>query len=302
MTAASPLVPKGISHAPDIAGLPPDARRAHHRRALQSIAFHRGIDGVAEYKLAHPDAAPIRVNMSAVAYAPKPRGYADAMADTVTEWFRSEAALAASNRADVDRLNSHFGQGRFHADTHFSKPLPASLRQRIAKVFQDAGATLPPAAQTMSAVRQAVRAFKAQSLSGARPFGSIGTRTDDMLTIGGQSYAISTNGKRECIRFRLNGEVRRLYLDDVLAIANLLAAPSETPAITYYVSNIGECDYSPETVPHDPLRGVEIGECDYSPGDCDYSLSERIRRLAAANRQAPALPTGRDPLELDGPD
>ena len=304
---------------------PQDDRREQHRRALQSIAFHRGIEGVAEYKLEHPDAAAIRVNVNALAYAPKPKGYGGAITAIVKDWFRSDAALAAPNRADVERLNSQFGKGRFPVGSHFSKPLSPGLRHRIAKLFEGEGATLPEAAETMTAVRQAVRAFKAQALAGAMPFGGIGTRTDDTLTIAGQSYAISRNGKRECIRVRINGNVRRLYLDDVLAIASLLGAPGETPPITYYISNMGECDYFPETTSADPLQGVPAGDCDYSPGECDYlpsalpevpgdcdysttgpppddglTLTERIRRLAANRPQTLAPSTGRDPLELDG--
>ena len=309
-----PLVPAGISHDVDLSGMTQGQRQRHHTRQLGRIAFYDGKNGVDAYKQRHPEAGQHRVNLNALAYVQKPPGYSDAIANMVGHWFDSDTALAATNGSDVDRLNARLGTDRFDRRNHFSKPLPPAVRKQLASIFQRRGAALPSSAKTMSAVRQAVRSFKAGSRPSAEAFGKVGTRAGDTLSIGSRAFTVSRNGNRECI-WITGDKRRRVYLDDILAIADLL--DGEDGCSPYPVYNtVRDRHYLPETADPAPVTedvsrrsSLAAVRADPAPADRHYDDEqtplpptradlERLaaERLAAAHVEAAAA--GCDILEL----
>ena len=144
MTNNTGLLPEGISHTPDLSGLSRAERLEHHRRQLQTIAFHEGVNGAASYRSQYPEAHGVLVHNSPRAYIPKPRGYAAYLATMVDRWFDSNIALEQTNKADVERLNDALGC-TFDPDKHFSRALtPANLR-RLCEVCAKRGLHIDPA-------------------------------------------------------------------------------------------------------------------------------------------------------------
>ena len=288
MTDHKTLVPDGISHELDLSGMKPEQRQKHHAEQMRVIGFYQGKDGIDDYRRRHPDAKAL-VELKSLAYLPKPSGYPDALASMIDCWFVSDLALSATNGADVARLNAKLQTDRFNTGNHFSKPLSASILKKLSAVFEQHGASLPATAKTMSAVRKAVRAFKAGDNINAKPFGTVGTRNGDTLIIGGHSYKVSRNGTRECIRLTVGGNKRRLYLDDILAVAGLLAGGEPGNPSNYLLhSNIGERAYSSEIASEpDPLDNIS-GRTGLT-ADSDDGVSRRTG-LFASRHGRPALP------------
>lgn len=308
-----PLVPEGVSHDADLSGMTPGQRQRHHTRQLGQIAFYDGKNGVDAYKQRHPEAGQHRVNLNAIAYVPKPSGYSDAVANMVGHWFDSDTALAATNKADVHRLNARLETDRFDPGSHFSKPMPPALRKRVATIFEQRGATLPPSVKSLSAVRRAVRAFKAGSLSTARAFGSVGSRTGDTLAIGRRTFPIVRHGDHECIRVTAGGKTQRIALDIVEAILSGLpdeiGGGNSAPIIIY---NIADVVHGPEIAQAAPLAETICGRTCPAPEPLENSaadvvhgpasppsLADRIRALRAVPAlPSPAVAADRDPLEI----
>lgn len=306
------LVPIGIGYDTPLSKISDTDRMKHHVKQLQAAAFHQGLDGVRRYRQAHPEAANLQVNINALAYSAKPAGYDAALLAMAAKWLTDDDAVAESNRADVERLNARFGKDRFNPDNHFSKPLSAGRLAKFKALFLEHGVHLDTDRDgTPSKVKAAAKAARGR-ISIDRYVGPGLTVSGGKLAMGGESYAVSKNGNRECIRVRINGTVRRLYLDELGWIADRLIGNhggEPDPSPTYSLRSIGECDYSAETDNLAPIGGDGPLECDYSPpsspGDCDYSpppvsLSDRIAALVA--KQTPSPPawdgTGEDPLNL----
>jgi hypothetical protein len=313
METTTPLVPEGISHNCDTSGLSPEDRLKHHTRQLRSVAFHRGVSGVAEYKERYPDAAPIRVDLKPLAYTSKPKGYGDQLANIVAGWFISDTALAATNRADVARLNARLGTDRFDPDRHFSKSLSPSVLRKIAAVFAQEGAHLDANANTMAKVRRAVKAAKASADPAAVPFAGVGCRSGDRVTIGRHTFRIEVHNELECIRLVANGSRVRLRLDAVAELISLAGLRSDNPgaAPNYLLCNsTRELAPSRETHPlPDPLEDIPPGKWPRNPAADETpllrewapdALGERIRVLTASREagETARLPDGVDPLEL----
>lgn len=320
MDAPPSLVPTGISHDIDLTQLTADQRRAHHIQQLRRIAFQTGADGIAAYKLKHPEAAPIRVNVNALAYSPKPQGYDAAILDRVTQWLASDIALAATNREDVDRLNTTLETARFNSANHFSKALSPSLLARVASVCVSHGTVIQPRpGMTMGQVRQSIRAARSSGATAAQPFGNVGSRTGNALTIGGRIFTVGKHSDRECISVTAGGVTQRVSLASVAAICAGLLDSTGAGSISHYPlrSRTGEpcpdavgaergtappnwrtlpADTSPDA---NPVYGRTLPDAD--PIDPEpLTLSEKIRRLAAALPvDTPATAGRTDPLELD---
>lgn len=313
MAALPSLVPEGATDDIDLTRLTQDQRTAWYVTQLRPIAFYQGKDGVDAFKRRHPEADTIWTDIKTVAYAKKPPGYPKAVTGMVTRWFDSPAALASTNADDVQRLNDRFQTDRFDPASHFSKPLPPSLLREIGEVFRQRGFTFDPsAANTLSKVRAAARARQANTAPDAAPFGTIGSRTGETLTIGGAALRVTLNGKRECVVRVVEGRKHRLYLDDMLAFADLFGA-GPSPCNGMYTT--ADQDYLPETPQIDPLADLPaptseppailsrsgLNEAAADPIDPEpLSLSDKIRRLAAALPAiAPAVTPGANPMELD---
>lgn len=310
-----PLVPLGISHDVDLSGMTPGQRQRHHTQELRSIAFYRGKDGADAYRKRHPDAQSIRLNLNALAYAPKPTGYGAAVESMVSHWFDSDTALAATNKADVERLNARLETDRFDPGSHFSKPMSPALRKRVAAIYERRGATLSPSVKTLSAAKRAVRAFKAGSLPGAMAIGSVGRRTGDALAIGQRTFPIVRHGDRDCIRVTAGGKTQRVTLDIIEAILSGLpdGVGGEVSPLTTTCS-IAEVVHGPEIASDDALADTICGRncpqpepirksaADVVHGPTDPSppsLSDRIRALRAPPAlPGPIVPADRDPLEI----
>lgn len=315
-------MPEGVSYEVDLSGITPGQRQRHHTQELRRIAFYQGIDGVTAYKARYPEAKSIRVDSHPRAYAPKPSGYTAAIIALVALWFDSGAALAASNRDDVLRLNAKLGT-TFDPDRFFSRALAPSLRKAITELFAQRGAHIEPAAiKSMSQVRQAVRSAKAKAAPEGRPFAGIGTRTEQTLTMGSNSYRIEQHKGRDCIRITHDGVTQRFYLGNLQVLlsglAGVQAGASVPPPICIYTGEIvpstetgssGVANEVAGTSPHRDSHISESGSLSPSHGAVldPLTLSDRLAKLradetaretAAAERLVAARADGRDPLEI----
>lgn len=319
-------LPAGLHHMDEdekaLAIMPSlDDRMKYHTKRLRSIAYISGAEGLAAYKSKHPEARkllakPGNPSVSRI----KPAGYDAYLANLATRWLSSDTALAATNTADVQRMNAHFATTRFNPAKQFSLGLGKGAKAAIEQAFNARGFPLDTSAiKTMSDVRRAAKAANAR-IALDRQIAPGVTVSDGKLTMGCDTYAITHNGCRECIRPRINGTVRRLHLDEIGWLAGRLAglpvAECRNDILLYpSIEDMGERDYLPETVTLPPLADDQTGECDYSPvavtGERDCSpytetkagptepltLTERIAALKPYSPVYAADPDA-DPLAL----
>ena len=248
-----------IAAAAEAANLPKLERMKQHRKSLRTIGFYQGLDGVAEYKLQFPEAETIRVDVSTVAYSPKPAGYSEYLVNLAERWLGSSIAAAASNRADVEQLNERFGTA-FPPGKHFSEPLSTGRRKKIKVMFAKHGFPLDiTKAGTMSKVRGLAKATKALT-SLERRVCNAGVIDGTLLVMGNQHFPIERNGNRDCIRVTINGKRRRFYLDELEWLAALLAKDWADPLMTTTVRSMGELAYEAPAPDLAPPGGEEISE------------------------------------------
>jgi hypothetical protein len=307
MTTEKSLVPAGISHDIDLSKLTPADRMKHHTKQLNTIARFDGLNGVQAYQARYPETASLRMEGRHIMYAPKPSGYIAAITGMVDLWFDSAIALAATNRADVELLNCKLGTA-YDPDRFFSRKLTPSIRKRLEEIFNKRGAVLPERATSITAVRQAVKAYRSGTASNVKPFGAVANRTPRTLTIGTRAFAIETHKGREGIRLSMNGKRERVSL---AAIKELLSGletegSKNEPRPSMYI-HTRELAPSPETE-------QETGLCD-TPGASSHqhshisndpadaaapSPSDRIKKLIAAQQRVLTAWDGHgpDPLEL----
>ncbi|MEQ8411425.1 MAG: hypothetical protein RIC51_05210 [Erythrobacter sp.] len=324
MQYQSQPLPSGADFPPGFDNLPRQERFKIHRRNIQAILPKQGSEGVARYKRQHPEAAEVRTQPgNPRAYLSKPAGYTDAIASMVDLWFNSAAACGETNTADVARLNEKLGSSLVPAN-HFNSTLSKGRKERLAKVFAAHGAHYDPARlTTLSKVREAVKAARLEAEPDTTAFGSIGRRSGHRLFVAGQEYAIVKHGSRECIRPRIGGKKQRVYLDQLLWIADLLKAgdtPGDlSPSLRSNYVERAHLEDEGASGSSSPRRlGPEQGEAPGSPGEWaqddhepesdktepeapeSMSLSDRIRNLSAArHRNAESGSDDVDPLELN---
>ncbi len=282
--AASEVVLPGLSTA---------ERLKVHRIALRGIGRQLGLDGVAAYKAKHPEAHSIRVNVDALAYSHKPKGYDDYLVQLVERWLTNNDALTSTNVVEVGLLNERFSS-LFDPAKHFSQPLSNSRLKKIKAVFSRHNFPLDTAkATTMSKVREAAKAVRAR-INSDRPFGNVGTISGSTLVIGQQTFAIELNGKRECIRVVVGNNRPRFYLDGLEWLANLMTIESDHLSHTT-ISSIGELPYPAETTEIKPDEQGETLDLSYGRG----SLDDRLAALKGDDAPASDVcPDGVDPLTL----
>ncbi|MBD2841507.1 hypothetical protein [Erythrobacter rubeus] len=229
MNDQSPSLTSDINFPPGFDSLPRKEREKVHRRNIQAILPRQGTEGAERYKKRYPEAAQVRYQLgNPRAYLPKPAGYTAAIASMVEHWFNSRTACAETNTADVKRLNAKL-ESSFVPTNHFNTSLSPARKERLAKVFADNGSHYDRTRlNTLSQVREAVKAAHREADPDTKPFGNIGRRKGNKLLLAGQEYTITKHGSHECIRPRINGAKRRLHLDDLLWMAGLLQA-DDTP-------------------------------------------------------------------------
>jgi hypothetical protein len=297
-----------------LAELPALADRLnYHTKRLRIIQFVSGTEGVRAYKTKFPEAKGILTRATTIAFQPKPKGYSDFLCGLVDRWFRSDAALAETNKSDVERLNRSLHPRAFNPANHFSKPMSRSLLEKLAEVFAENGSHLDISRPlTMAKVRAAVKSAKVQRSAG-KPFGSFGHIRDDHLTIGTQSFRIEQHNGHDCIRIMVNGSRVRLRLDALEqamgSLSQAIGNPDKSLPLSSIENRKGEVAPAPEGVPDtDPLNETlqetwppplaSPGELTPKPTE-PSSLSDRIAALRAAEHSYhPACADGVDPLTL----
>lgn len=311
------LVPEGISHDFDLSKLSYPERMEHHRKQLWSITRWGGINEANAYKEKYPEAKAIWIEVNPTTSIPKPPGYDRAIIGMVNMWFESSIALTAKNREDVERLNRKLETNRLDPNRLFNRPLSPGLRKKIAAIFEERHLRLPAGAKTLSAVRKAVVAAKAQATPRGKPFTNVGTRTPQTVMIGTKSFPIEIYKGRECIRISAGGTRQRVslaILEIILAGLDVPVAPGDTPPITIY-GNKRELVSATETA---TMETNSPGDLEGQPADTEASFlgdlvssdaaplaqppfAERVAALKAAfNPDPPEIwdGTGPDPLEL----
>ena len=296
MTSPMFNLPEGIAHGtgstPALPTMAKAERMKHHAKELNRIRFTDGLNGVLAYKQQHPEAAPIFVKIDGYVKPPVAPGYSSAVIAMVNHWFDSEAALKETNTAAVQRLNEKLG-AQFNPANHFSKNIPSTLLAKLADIFEHRGGYLDTTQpRSISAVKKAVQAHKSLGSSTVRPFGTVGTRTNDTLTVAGHTYRIEDHRGRECIRVSVDGQRTRIPLVvlEVLYAGLVEGAPLFTP-----LRSIRELAPSSENSPSAPPE-QSLGAS--SPGEPERPLSlfERIDRLA--QDRATAVPGGYPELTI----
>jgi hypothetical protein len=138
-----------------------------------------------------------------------------------------------------------------------SKPLSSTERKHAAEVFEAKGLMLPATVRKKSEVKGAAKAGKAKVRPGATPFGYVGTRTGDTLTIGQRTFRIEHYKGRDCIRVTADGMTQRIYLPHLLELLAVGGTTGPTPpSCTCTVRELVSGPVSP------PLRpdGGNIGD------------------------------------------
>lgn len=252
-------------------------RMKHHQSMLRHIGFYKGLDGVKEYWHKYPESVAIRVNLEAIAYAPKPAGYDARLVGLAELWLTSNLAVAETNVADVERLNASLGT-HFPPSKHFSERVSKGRLAKIKAVFERHGASLDTMqAYTMSKVKEAARAARGNMDPDRMPFGSIGFVVGNNLVVNGRTYPIELNGERQCIRPTIDGRRPRLYLNEFEWIADWLLAGRDDPLSTTTVRSIGELPYSLEMGENEADVSPEISGLPY--GKRVTGLRERLAAL-----------------------
>ena len=293
-------------------------RMAYHTKRLRIIRYAAGFEGVEDYKKRHADAKVIHTTAITLAFQPKPKGYDDFICGIVDQWFISNAALAETNRADVERLNLKVHPRRFNPDNHFTKPLSTILLAKLADVFANHEARLDISnINSMSKVRSAVKANMGKRLAG-QSSSSIGDLVEDELIVGVHPFLTEKHHGHDCIRVSLGGKRIRLRLDALTEFINLAGLKATTSLYPSIEDRIGELapdhgstpeadpllDILPEIWPRPevlledwPLPDViSLGEL--APAAPEHlSLKERMTRLRASQAQdLVEYPVGVDPL------
>jgi hypothetical protein len=289
-------------------------RMAYHTKRLRVVCYVEGIEGVRLYKAKFPEAKPIQVKATTFAFQPKPEGYADFLCSLVDSWFQSDTALAATNRADVERLNQAVHPRRFNPDNHFTKPLSATLIGKLADVFAKHGHQLDTNdAKSMSKVRAAAKAAKGKRSAG-RPFAKIGHITGDSLIVGNQSFRVEQHNGHACIRVIVGNSRVRLRLDALAAFVGLVGFEGDILPLSSIENRTGDLAPELENAPEaDPLNSI-LPENWPRPDDqpelslsgelapdlsCPPSLMDRIAVLKPVQQLPPAAHAdGADPLNL----
>lgn len=281
---------------PSLSGLSKAERLKHHRKKLDEIAFFQGVDGVNKYRKQHPEAADIKVRMDVRAYEPKPPGYNAYLAKVAENWLTMWVAVSSTNKADVERLNASLGRN-FNPANHFNEPLTPTRLRRIQKVFATHGAHIDIGkVNTMSKVRQAAKDFWTRT-NNDKPFGKVGVISGKTLVINGCRFNIEKNGERDCIRLPNRFKRRRLYLDELEWLADLLTEGLGDPLLPT-TSSIRELDYSGETGQNAPQSALEISGLAYSVSK-GSDLGKRIAAIKEMQQpHSTTLPDDVDPLNL----
>lgn len=286
---------------PDLSALTPQQRDQHHVRQLYAVVKHDGLNGVAAYVQRYPEAAKVVVKPNPATFIPKPPGYAAAVSQIVGGWLTEDGATERTNRQDVATLNAHVGGSRFNPNTYFSREFGERERERLAKVFAARGFALPADATTLSKVKKAAKAARAGTLPGAEAFGSIGTLSGGLMSIGGATFDVKPHGSHDCIRLNVNGDRVRLRVDAIrefLMLTGLLRDTGDTPFSSDVVSRrtgpqaqIGQ-DQPPaaDSLPENWSRAATTAMTDpQSPGELVRdTLEMSFDELAAANAEAKA--------------
>lgn len=294
-----PIAAAAAAAPHDISAMSKAERMKHHRKALRSIFVEEGMQGVKAYKRMHDEAASIRINYDAIAYSPKPQGYDAYLVELAGKWLIDDAALGRTNKADVERLNNHFGTS-YPPAKHFSEPLREARLKKIKEKFLIRGAYLDTSKDnTMSKVRKAAKAFKGRDQA-SQPRGQLWTISGDNLIIGNRSFVLEKNGDRPCIRVSIDGLRRRFYLTDIEWLADLLGDHRPDPlsdtdevARTTTTCSIGELDYRSKPTQNQQNHGPEISALAYG----GLGLAKRIAALKTAQQpHSTTLPDESDPL------
>jgi len=314
MSSHTPSIPACATHEPDLSKLSPDERRRHHVQAMREIRFNGSPADVRAYQARHPETAAYKVRSVVTVAAPKPAGYADAVAGMVGQWLSSAEALRQTNQADVAALNALFGGQRFNPANYLNRPVDKALLTRIAGLFDQRGHRLPADADTLAKIKKAAKAARAGTLPGATAFGGIGTLSGAVLTIGGEAFRIVPQHGHRYVRFYMAGKEARLRLDlltTFLGQSGLLDGPRLNPSSPLFIeegetvtATAGSGILPGETVTDASAPTPQAASVGSLPGETvtageHVSLTERITRLIAARRPDPAIRSdGIDPLEI----
>ncbi len=275
-------------------------------QGMREAMFNGASHAAEKYRRDNPSARKLVTRIDTLVYEPKPAGYKAAIVGMVLQWFESSTALAATNRADVARLNARLQTERFNPNNHFSKPLSPSIRKALTTLLNKHGVSLPETAKTMSAVRKAVQAFKVTGKPQAELFGKAGSRSGSILTIGGRSYRIEEHKGQECVRVTVGRKTQRVNLTTArVLVGNLVSEEPGSISDNLLHSNIGDLaprpDQATPAAPA-PYSGTSSPrECNCANANERLSLSERIDNLRQKRTFDPDIrqqPIDPDPLSL----
>ena len=193
-----------------------------HSRRLREVGFNGAVKAIRDYKKQHPEAASKRAYIDVRGYEPKPPGYFPYIDRLVDGWLSGKGDCNQTNRAIISRISERFPEYKFSKDL-LNKPLSKAMADRIKAKAAERGLSLDTRQHdTLSKIKAA--ALKGELAKDAeRPIRINATLTDTHLA----GLKIELSGKRQSVRFTHGGKRRRIYIDDLMALSELMAGEAE---------------------------------------------------------------------------
>ena len=264
-----------------------------HSRRLREVGFNGAVSAIRDYKQHHPDAAGYMTRIETLAYKPKPSGYPQFIDGIVDSWLSGADNCKQTNRAIISRIGDRFPEYRFSKDL-LNKPLSKAMANRIKAKAAERGFIVDTRQHdTLSKIKAAARKGELAAIADRRIVINA-TLTDTHLA----GLKIELHGKRQSVRFTHGGQRRRMYIDDLVTLSELLA---EEAGDNHSLSSI----YTIETLAQETRNPAETLDINgrFSTGDVgpaapEPTMTERIAALRAniPADDAPAYPPDFDPL------
>lgn len=299
-----------------------------HSQRLREVGFNGAVSAIRDYKQHHPDAAGYMTRIETLAYKPKPSGYPQFIDGIVDSWLSGTADSKQTNRAIISRISDRFPEYRFSKDL-LNKPLSKAMANRIKAKAAERGLSLDTRQHdTLSKIKAAALKGELAAIADRRIVINA-TLTDTHLA----GLKIELHRNRPSVRLTHGSKRRRIYIDDLICLSELLAgeagdnqslssvytieilAPEtrkpaelrqEAPEIDVLCSGIELTgDFLPEILAPVTAKPAEtlnlngrFSTGDIGPAQPEPTLTERIAALRAniPADDAPAYPPDYDPL------
>ena len=233
----SDLLPQGIRDAIGKAAEYNKSTVLHdhksHPQLMREGMFKAAANYAGSYKQQHPEAVGLMTRIETLAYKPKPSGYPQFIDGLVDSWL-SGTADSETNTATVQRIRDRFPNHSF-AGNLLNKPLSKFMLAKVAALATDRGLALNSREHdTLAKIKAAAR--KGELAAVADRHIIIRAMVTDTHLAG---LKIEHHRKRQSIRFTHVGKRIRMYIDDLIALSELLAEDAGDSTFLSTLKSIG---------------------------------------------------------------